>query len=125
MIDKRIDAPFLQKFVRKTPFLNQNELIESIVNEIGNILSSRHQFPGRIKFPFAYGIQDLLSMDNSVESLNTFKENCRNAILKFEPRVSDVAITNCQSNHLHQSLNIELIITCQNFRFGHTFSLEY
>ena len=125
MIDKRIDAPFLAKFVKKTPFLSQNELIESIVDEIGNILSSRHQAPEGVKFPFAYGIHDLLSMDNSVEMMNEFKENCRDAILRFEPRVSDVAITNCQIDYLHQSLNIELLITCPNFRFEHAFSLGY
>ncbi len=103
MIDTRIDAPFLTKFNRKSPYLKPNELIDSITDEIGNILASKTALS-----PFLYGVPDLQSLDNSPESLNTFAEHCRKAVLRFEPRVRDVEISNCHINTNTQSLELEI-----------------
>ena len=103
MIDSRIDTPFLTKFNRKSPYLRPNELIDSIADEIGNILASRTTLS-----PFLYGVRDLQSLDNSPESLNTFAEHCRKAILRLEPRVRDVEILNCRINTNTQSLKWEI-----------------
>ncbi len=112
MIDKRIDAPFLTKFNRRSPFLkSEKELYASIIEEIGNILSSKLKI-SEISYdsPYSYGVRDLQSIENSEESMLIYKENCRNAILRFEPRVSDVIITVLHFNNSSQTLEMEL--TC-------------
>ena len=112
-IDKRIDAPFLSKFNEGSIYLKtESELFNSIINEIGNILSTKL----KMKYtsgdsPFSYGISDLQSLENSEDSLNEFKIQCRKTILQFEPRISDIVISDCSFNGLNQCLEIE--ISCQ------------
>ena len=113
MIDKRIDAPFLTKFNRKSAFIkSEDELYISIMEEIGNILSTKLK-TREISYdsPYSYGVRDLQSIENSEESKNIFKDNCREAILRFEPRVSDVEIIELRFNNISQTLEIEL--SCQ------------
>ncbi len=110
MINKRTDAPFLSKFNRNSIYLNsENELCESIINEIGNILSSKLKtIDKNEKLPFSYGIRDLQSIDNSVESINEFKIHCMEQILRYEPRIEDLYINECVINKMNQTLEIEL-----------------
>ena len=124
MIDKRIDVPFLMKFISDKTFLTPDELIASIVNEIGNILSAKlkQKFDDSNKTPYGYGVPDLQSLDNSPESLGSFRESCRKAILSFEPRVSDATISECFIDYKKQILHIELHVVCPNISFSHHFS---
>ncbi len=110
MTEERTDAPFLSKFNRDSVYLSsENELCESIINEIGNILSSKLKtFDKNEKSPFSYGIRDLQSIDNSVDALDEFKIHCMEQILRYEPRIEDLYISECNINKMNQTLEIEL-----------------
>ena len=125
-IDKRIDAPFLTKFVNNKTFLTHDELIASIVNEIGNILSTKlkQKFDDSTKTPYGYGVPDLQSLDSSAESLGGFKEKCCKAILAYEPRVSDVTISDCFIDYKTQMLHMQLTVFCTSISFFHNFSFH-
>ena len=111
MTKKRIDAPFLSKFNRDSIYMNpDSELYESIINEIGNILSSKLKTIDRNEdSPFSYGIRDLQSIDNSEDSLSDFKIHCAKQILRYEPRIEDIYINECSINKMQQTLEIELV----------------
>lgn len=110
-IDKRIDVPFLTKFNRNEVFFdNKNALFESIIQEIGNILSTKLKTDSiDYDSPFSYGVRDLQSLDTSELEIENFKTHCREAILKFEPRLSDVMIQSCTVNHSRQTIELELV----------------
>lgn len=109
-IDRRVDTPFLTKFNRDSPYLkSEDDLFASIMEEIGNILSTKLKtFEISYNSPYSYGVRDLQSLENSKESLDTFEENCRRAILRFEPRVSDVTVIKSHINNNLQTLELEL-----------------
>lgn len=111
MIKKRVDSPFLSKFNQDSIYLNSDEeLYKSIIDEIGNILSSKLKITNRNEeSPFAYGIRDLQSIDNSMDRLNDFKNHCIEKILRYEPRIEDLYINECSINKMNQTLEIELI----------------
>lgn len=125
MIEKRVDAPFLSKFNRDSIYLkSENDLFNSIINEIGNILSTKLKTKAASEdSPFGYGVSDLQSLENSEDSLNEFKLQCRKAILRFEPRIDDVIISNCHFNKLNQCLELE--ISCQLKNSEKTFSSKF
>lgn len=111
MTEKKIDAPFLSKFNRNSVYFNSDEeLYKSIIDEIGNILSSKLKILNKKeKSPFGYGIRDLQSIDNSIDCLNDFKINCIEKILYYEPRIEEVYINECIVNKMNQTIEIELI----------------
>ena len=121
-IDRRIDVPFLNKFNRKSPYIkSESELYASIVEEIGNILSTKLKTREvSTDSPFAYGVRDLQSLEKSDEAINQFKQQCRDTILRFEPRVSDIDILECRFNDLAQTLELEF--NCQVPEIGGSFS---
>lgn len=114
---EKIDRPFFEKFNKHNVYFNsQEEYYLSIVNEIGNILSSRlkisdieiNNVGGLADIPFIYGIRDI----HSVNTLNTdeFKAQCRDLVMMFEPRITDFEITSITHNQEIQSL--ELTVRC-------------
>lgn len=109
-IDRRIEVPFLSKFNRKSQFFDsQNELLESIIEEIGNILSTKIRSENSTELsPFSYGAKDLQSINYAQENLEAYAEECRKAILRLEPRVTNVSITKCQINKQTQTLEMEI-----------------
>ena len=111
-IERRIDIPFLDKFNSKTPFFrSESELFASVVDEIGNILSTRlraRELDGTS--PFGYGVRDLQSLEGTGEFVERFKAHCREAILRFEPRVSDVFIEDCRFNKITQHLEMDMFV---------------
>ncbi|MBR1479470.1 MAG: GPW/gp25 family protein [Alphaproteobacteria bacterium] len=109
-IERRIDIPFLDKFNSDTSFFrSESELVASIVNEIGNILSTRLRERDAVP-PFDYGIRDLQSLEGSGEFVERFKAHCRAAILRFEPRVSDILVEDCRFNQQTQHLEMDILI---------------
>lgn len=110
MIKGKIDAPFLSKFNRNSVYLDSDdEFYQSIIDEIGNILSSKLKIIDKAnESPFAYGIKDLQSIDNSIDSLDDFKIHCIKQILRYEPRIDEVFINECVINKMNQTLEIEL-----------------
>lgn len=111
MNKKRIDAPFLSKFNRKSVYFDsEEEICNSIINEIGNILSSKLKITDKSEeTPFSYGIRDLQSVDNSQDAIEEFKDHCIRQILRYEPRVEEVYINECNLNKMNQTLEIELV----------------
>lgn len=109
-IDRRIEVPFLSKFNRKSQFFDsQNELLESIIEEIGNILSTKIRSENSTELsPFSYGVKDLQSINDAQENLEAYAKECRKAILRLEPRVTNVSITKCQINKQTQTLEMEI-----------------
>ena len=59
--------------------------------------------------PFSYGIRDLQSVDNSQDAIEEFKDHCIRQILRYEPRVEEVYINECNLNKMNQTLEIELV----------------
>lgn len=112
-IDKRIDVPFLNKFNKKSPYLkSEDELYASIAEEIGNILSTKLKIKDvSIDSPFGYGVRDLQSLEKSNEAVEQFKQQCCDAILRFEPRISEIEIIECKFNDVAQVLELEF--SCQ------------
>ncbi len=110
-MNSRLDRPFLDKFFKEsTYFQDKREYIDSIIDEISNILSSRLRTVGGFDDnPFNYGIRDLLSLDFSRDDLTTFKNQCRSIILRLEPRISDLEITSLKVNTEKQALNFEIV----------------
>ncbi|MDR1390869.1 MAG: GPW/gp25 family protein [Holosporales bacterium] len=120
-IDKKAEASFLSKFNRKSVYLDsENEFFESIVEEIGNILSTKlKKLDDREESPFSYGIRDLQSLEISKNSIDEFKIHCCNMILKFEPRISDISVNNYHFDNKSQLLAMEFV--CQTVKFSNSF----
>jgi predicted component of type VI protein secretion system len=95
---------------------SDNSLHASILEEVENILSSRRRLArqdgdacSRAYNPFVYGIIDLQSIDCSKESVEYFKDHCKNAILDLEPRLEYIVIHDI--NFLHESQQLVMTMT--------------
>jgi predicted component of type VI protein secretion system len=120
-VRKRIDAPFLSKLSGGPVYIKAtDDLLKSVVDEIGNILSSRLMIPNGYvdgdvySFPFAYGVRDLQSVGISRENLDAFKSHCRKAILRFECRISDVEIGDISFDKTTQHLRMDVSFTLKD-----------
>jgi predicted component of type VI protein secretion system len=120
-VRKKIDAPFLSKLSGGPVYIRStDDLLKSVADEIGNILSSRLMIPdgyvdGDIyNFPFAYGVRDLQSVGISRENLDAFKSHCRKAILRFECRISDVEIGDVAFDKSTQQLKMDISFTLKD-----------
>ncbi|MDR3224049.1 MAG: hypothetical protein LBT03_00455 [Holosporales bacterium] len=118
MSKHKINAPFLSKFNRPFQYFSgHSELCKSIIDEIGNILSTKLKLPGDYRsnvfmdVPFSYGVRDIQSVGISLEDLESFKEHCRLQILAFESRISDLEIEDISFNKEKQ--NIKMTINCK------------
>jgi predicted component of type VI protein secretion system len=115
----RIDSPFLSKFKNSTPLYikSEEELAQSIMEEIGNILSTKLKLPGKFQdikdrdSPYAYGVRDLQSVGISPEELDTFKNHCKVAILSYECRLIDIEINNISFDKDRQILMLNIQCT--------------
>jgi predicted component of type VI protein secretion system len=129
MKNLKIDAPFLSKFNRQSIYItSETELYQSIIEEIGNILSSKLRVIGdyrnpKVKdSPFCYGVRDLQSIGTSSEEMEEFKLHCRTMILNFEPRIQDIEITKIFLNR--ETQNLRLDVTCFLKNGNRKFSTE-
>jgi predicted component of type VI protein secretion system len=111
----KIDRPFLEKFTERSIYLTSyDELCKSVINEIGNILSSKLKLNDEnsksFKIPFLYGVRDLQSIGISDDNIENFKRHCEKIILELEPRLSRIEFDKVNVNKEEQSLKVE--ITC-------------
>ncbi|MDR2074932.1 MAG: hypothetical protein LBP31_01795 [Holosporales bacterium] len=105
---KKLDRPFLDKIVvRSTYFSNYEEYVSSIIDEIGNILSCR--LKNKENSSFNYGISDILSVGSDNDNLEKFKLECQNIVKKLEPRISDIEITDIDSNNKTQTMELTMV----------------
>jgi predicted component of type VI protein secretion system len=121
----KTDFPFLSKFDSESVYITSNEdFLSSIVDEIGNILSSRLKLPQSYKdfdfgnVPFAYGIRDLQSLGYSRRDLEDFKVHCRDMILRLEPRLEYIEIQDINIDKEAQSISITLVCYPKSSNYG-------
>ncbi len=107
-VKKLMDRPFLSKF-DKVPayFLSKEEVYESIIREIKNILEAN--LKSTTRSPFEYGTKDIQSIETSNSGIEKFKEHCRETILKLEPRLREVEITEINIDKERQEIKIRII----------------
>ncbi|MBQ8651016.1 MAG: GPW/gp25 family protein [Alphaproteobacteria bacterium] len=122
---------FQQSFLDKFNSSNYN-IERSVISEIGRILSTKLSYVADIsdytvfRRPYGYGVKDLQSLGLSNDNISQFAEHCRQAILIFEPRVSDVIIENTEinSNKQHIELSLILRLKCQNLTLRYKVKLQ-
>ncbi|MDR1332834.1 MAG: GPW/gp25 family protein [Holosporales bacterium] len=114
----KVDAPFLSKFNRRSAYIEStDELLQSIVEEVGNVLSAKLAIPGShtakdiYNSPFSYGVRDIQSIGISSGDLDNFKAHCRRAILAFDPRLLNVEIDNIAFDKCAQRLKMSMTFT--------------
>jgi predicted component of type VI protein secretion system len=107
----RIDRLFLEKFTESSIYLKSEEdFVRSIIHEIGNILSCRLDSTVPISdSPFSYGTQDLESVNTSAKELSSFGALCRSSILRFEPRLEDLEISDIKIDRETQTLFLDIV----------------
>lgn len=126
----KIDRPFLSKFNNNSVYFNsQDEFYKSIVKEIYYILESNLKLSDEYlklntcNLPFSYGTRDLQSIETSTEGLINFKIHCKESILKSEPRLSDIEITDISIDKEKQALTLK-ILCCLKNNNNETFETE-
>jgi predicted component of type VI protein secretion system len=131
MAKNNIYAPFLSKFSRESVYIqSDDELYQSIIEEIENILSSRLKIPDDYttllseNTPFSYGVRDIQSIGGSNEEFEKLKTHYRDTILRFEPRLLDIEIGKMQIHRDTQTLKIEMTCVVKNSNKKFTTSIS-
>ncbi len=129
----KIDRPFFDKFNNSTFFKNENELHNSILTEIANILSANIRIKGNTSElpttdynPYAYGTRDLQSLSDVSKIRNEFIEHCKQQLLALEPRIKNCEILNVSLDYMRHFLNFDLtyIIADADELFSATVTLK-
>lgn len=86
---------------------NQRRCIESVLLHLQRILNTRQ---GNVPIAADYGVPDFLAfLQTYPESVGTIEHNIKNAIDKFEPRLTEVSVTYIPDDEESLSLRFQIV----------------
>lgn len=109
-----LERPFLDKFMTTPLFSKKADLVQSIKNEIINIIYSRLKHKNS---PFNFGVRDIVEIDLIIGWKEHFSNHICQQLMLLEPRIGECTVTQIHSLQDAIQIVIKIKLKCEESHF--------